>query len=82
VAQADRDKVAAKIRDLKSAMTGDNVQQIRSLIGELQQATMAIGQNMYRGYSGGGTGPQAGGRGDGRGQPGGEDVVEGEYRQV
>jgi molecular chaperone DnaK len=82
VAQADREKVEAKIRELKSAMNGDNVQQIRSLISDLQQVTMAIGQRMYQGDSGGTTGPQGdGGHGD-HGQPGGEDVVEGEYRQV
>ena len=79
VAQADRGKVEAKIAELKSAMAGENVQQIRSLIGELQQATLAIGQSLYQGYSGGSSGSQ-GGRGNG--QPGGEDVVEGEYRQV
>jgi molecular chaperone DnaK len=69
--------VEAKIAELKTAMNGENVQQIRSLIGELQQATLAIGQSMYQGYSGGSSGPQAG-----EPQPGGPDVVEGEYRQV
>src|SRR5512147_1213625 len=49
VAQADRARVEAKITELKSAMTGENVQQIRSLIGELQQATLSIGQSMYQG---------------------------------
>lgn len=78
VTQTDRAKVEAKIRELKNAMGGDNISQIRSLISELQQTTMAIGQNMYQRDSGGSTGPQ----GDGHGQPGGEDVVEGEYRQV
>ena len=53
------------------------MQQIRSLIGELQQATMAIGQSMYQNYGGGSTGPQSG-----EPQPEGPDVVEGEYRQV
>jgi molecular chaperone DnaK len=77
VAQADRVQVETKIAELKSAMTGENVQQIRSLIGELQQVTMAIGQNMYQGYTGGSAGPRSG-----EPQPGGPDVVEGEYRQV
>jgi len=78
VSPADREKVEAKIRDLKSAMNGENVQQIRSLISELQQATMAVGQSMYQGYSGGSTGPQP----DRPTPPGGDDVVEGEFRQV
>jgi molecular chaperone DnaK len=77
VAQADRSRVEAKISELKSAMAGENSQQIRSLIGDLQQATLAIGQSMYQNYSGGSTGPQPG-----EPQPGGPDVVEGEYRQV
>jgi molecular chaperone DnaK len=77
VAQADRARVEAKIAELKSAMSGENVQQIRSLIDELQQATLAIGQSMYQNYSGGSAGPQSG-----EPQPGGPDVVEGEYRQV
>jgi molecular chaperone DnaK len=77
VAQADRAGVELKIAELKSAMAGENVQQIRSLIGELQQATLAIGQSMYQNHDGGSTGPQPG-----EPQPGGPDVVEGEYRQV
>ena len=77
VAQADRAKVETNISELKAAMTGENVQQIRSMIGELQQATLAIGQSMYQNYSGGSSGPQAG-----EPQSGGPDVVEGEYRQV
>jgi molecular chaperone DnaK len=77
VAQADRTKVETKIAELKTAMTSENVQQIRSLIGELQQATLAIGQGMYQNYSGGSTGPQPGQQ-----RPDGEDVVEGEYRNV
>jgi molecular chaperone DnaK len=79
VAQADRAKVESKVAELKSAMNGENVQQIRSLIGELQQATLAIGQSMYQSYGGGSTGPQGG---QGQGHPEGPDVVEGEYRQV
>ncbi|MBI5564463.1 MAG: Hsp70 family protein, partial [Chloroflexi bacterium] len=88
VTSADRDKVEARIRDLKSAMNGDNVQQIRSLISDLQQATMAIGQAMYQGDGGGSTGPRGGpqpdrpDRSDRPTPPNGEDVVEGEYRQV
>ena len=76
VAQADRTNVETKIAELKAAMNGEDIQKIRSLIGELQQATLAIGQSMYQNYSGGSTGPQPEQR------PGGEDVVEGEYRQV
>jgi len=77
VAQADRARVEAKITELKSAMTGENVQQIRSLIGELQQTTIAIGQSLYQNTNGGSAGPRSD-----QPQPEGPDVVEGEYRQV
>jgi molecular chaperone DnaK len=77
VAQADRAGVEAKITELKSAMTGENAQQIRSLISELQQTTMTIGQNLYQNSNGGTTGPRSD-----QPQPEGPDVVEGEYRQV
>jgi molecular chaperone DnaK len=76
VAQADRAQVETKIAALKSAMNGEDTQQIRSLIGELQQTTMAIGQSLYQ-NPGGTTGPRSDQR-----QPDGPDVVEGEYRQV
>jgi molecular chaperone DnaK len=76
VAQADRAQVETKIAALKSAMNGEDTQQIRSLIGELQQTTMAIGQSLYQ-NPGGTTGPRSDQR-----QPDGPDVVEGQYRQV
>jgi molecular chaperone DnaK len=76
VASADRQRVQAQIAELKSAMNGDDAAQIRRLIGDLQQATLAIGQAMYQTPgSGGSTRP-------GSGRPEGEDVIEGEYRQV
>jgi molecular chaperone DnaK len=77
VTPTDRAQVEAKIAELKSAMSGEDIQKIRSLIGELQQTTMAIGQSMYQHTSGGSTGPQTEQQ-----RPAGEDVVEGEYRQV
>jgi molecular chaperone DnaK len=78
VAQADRTRVETKITELKSAMSGEDIQQIRSLISELQQTTMAIGQNLYQNSNGGSAGP----RSASVPQPEGPDVVEGEYRPV
>jgi molecular chaperone DnaK len=76
VSSADRQHVESGIADLKSAMNGNDAAQIRRRVGELQQATLAIGQAMYQTPgSGGSTEP-------GRGRPEGEDVVEGEFRQV
>ncbi len=76
VAAADHQRVESQIAALKSAMNGDDAAHIRRLIAELQQATLAIGQRMYQTPdSGGSTGP-------GYDRPEGEDVIEGEFRQV
>ncbi|MGH2593631.1 MAG: molecular chaperone DnaK [Anaerolineae bacterium] len=76
VSGADKQTIEAKVADLKSAMNSGDASQIRQLASELQQATLAAGQAMYQTpRSGGPTQP-----GDGR--PEGEDVVEGEFRQV
>ena len=77
VTAPDRQRVESKIADLRSAMNGNDTAHIRRLIGELQQATLAIGQAMYQssGTSGGSTEPRQGG-------PEGEDVVEGEFRTM
>ncbi len=76
VAGADRQRIEARIAELKSALSGSDTSQIRRLIGELQQATLALGQAMYQTPGSGGSAQP----GDGR--PEGEDVIEGEYRQV
>ncbi len=83
VPPADRERVEQLIRDLREAMEGEDIQQIRSLTEQLQQASHALAQQLYQaqqapsgdgGPTGdGGEGPEAGGE---------EDVVEGEYRQV
>jgi molecular chaperone DnaK len=77
VAPADRAQVETKIAALKAAMSGEDIQQIRALIGEVQQTTLSIGQSVYQNYSGGSAGPRSDQR-----QPEGPDVVEGEYRQM
>ena len=76
VAAADRQRVESHIAALKSAMNGDDAAHIRRLIGELQQAMLAIGQSMYQ------TPDSGGSTGSGYGRPEGEDVIEGEFRQV
>ncbi len=76
VSGGDRQPIEAKIAELKSAMNGDDASRIRQLIDELRQATLAVGQAMYQTpQSGGSTQP-------GHGRPEGEDIVEGEFRQV
>jgi len=76
VAAGDRQRVESKIGELKSAMNGNDAAHIRRLIGELQQATLAIGQSMYQTPESGGSARSGNDRAEG------EDVVEGEFRQV
>ncbi|MCX7683335.1 MAG: molecular chaperone DnaK [Anaerolineae bacterium] len=81
VSASDRGRIERIIEDLKRAKEGDDIARIRQLIEQLQQASYAIGQQMYAQQQA--AGAQTG-YGPGRTPPpsGGEDVVEGEYREV
>ncbi len=82
---ADRSTIDQTIAELKQAKDGDDTARIRQLTERLQQASYAIGQQMYAQQQGG----QAGnGNGHGpepanpEGRPDGQEVVEGEFREV
>ena len=80
----DRTALEGKIRDLRKVMEGDDAARIREVIEELKQASYAASQQMYGQAS---AGPQAGGAYQSPGggytsAPEGEDVVEGEFREV
>jgi molecular chaperone DnaK len=78
---SDRSTIEQTIEDLKQAKNGDDVAHIRQLIEQLQQASYAIGQQMYAqqqqaapGSNGSGQAPY--------GEPEGEEFVEGEFQEV
>ncbi len=80
----ERTRIEDLIKDLRSAMEGEDIQRIRNLTEQLQQASHALSQQLYQqagatGAAGTATGtPGADGE-----RPGtDEDVVEGEYREV
>ncbi|HIQ04266.1 MAG TPA: molecular chaperone DnaK, partial [Anaerolineae bacterium] len=83
VPAADRSRIEEQIAELKRAMEGDDINRIRSLTEQLQQASYALSQQLYQTQAATGT---AGPTGNGSAEPdtggGEEDVVEGEYRQV
>jgi molecular chaperone DnaK len=90
VSASDRGRIESIIEDLKRAKEGDDTARIQQLIEQLQQASYAIGQQMYAQQAGAG-GAQAGPSGFGAGAgeapgagptPGDEDVVEGEFHDV
>jgi molecular chaperone DnaK len=88
---ADRSTIDGTIEELKQAQNGDDTARIRQLIERLQQASYAIGQQMYAQQQGGNgsshSGAEWGGQGHEPGpsseeRPDGQEVVEGEFREV
>jgi len=88
----DRATIEGTLEELRRAKDGDDVARIRQLTEQLQQATYAIGQQMYAQQQAAG-GPQAGPFPGEPGQPGGpgrqdgrdgddDDVVDAEFREV
>jgi molecular chaperone DnaK len=88
----DRATIERTVEDLKQAKNGDDVARIRQLTEQLQQATYAIGQQMYAQQAEeqqGGAGQQhatEGGPDAGQAPfdsgPPGEDFVDGDFREV
>ena len=81
VPAADRATIEQNIEDLKRAKDGDDAQRIRQLIEQLQQATYAIGQQMYAQEQAAAGGPGFAQEGEGS-DPSGEDFVDGEFQEV
>jgi molecular chaperone DnaK len=86
VPASDRSTIERTLQDLVQAKDGEDTARIRQLTEQLQQASYAIGQQMYARQQGG---PQPGDNGQQGGRPGPdeqrpdeEDVVEGEFREV
>jgi molecular chaperone DnaK len=82
----DRSNIEVKIEELKQAMNGDDVQRVRQLSEEVQQASYALGQQMYAQQEapGAGMGGATGGAtngGNGR-SASDEDVIEGEFTEA
>ncbi len=79
VPESDRKPIESKVQELRKAAEGDDTPQIRRLIEEVQQATLALGQSMYS--QPGAAGPMPGGEPGGGPSPDG-DVVDGEFHNV
>jgi molecular chaperone DnaK len=84
VPDKDRESIEKKIADLREALNGNDVQRIKKLSEEVQQASYALSQQLYAqqetpegsGPSSSGTAPE-GSAGEEEG-----DVVEGEFREA
>ncbi len=74
VPAADRQRIEQAVANLREAQKGDDVARLQKLTEEVQQASYALSQQMY---AGGSANPGFNG---GRASPGGDDVVEGQFR--
>jgi molecular chaperone DnaK len=81
----ERETVEAAIRDLRSAIEGGNLDQIKAKTQTLGQVSMKIGEAMYKAQAGAQGGPQPGGEAAGgqqQGAAGNEKVVDADFEEV
>ncbi len=83
VPAGDRSRIENSLKELHEALKGEDVERIKRLTEEVQQASYALSQQMYAQQAT----PPAGGPAQGGEAPGGSsdaqgDVVEGEYRET
>jgi molecular chaperone DnaK len=77
VPDADREQIEAKVADLRKALDGGDVDEIKRLTEEVQQASYALSQQLYAQEAP----PEGASESDGGGEEEG-DVVEGEFREA
>jgi molecular chaperone DnaK len=80
VPESDRSQIEGKVADLRKAMEGDDLEEIKRLTEEVQQASYALSQQLYAQEGA----PEAGEtptEDEPQGEPDG-DVVEGEFREA
>jgi molecular chaperone DnaK len=91
VPEADRTSIERTINDLSQVKDGDDTDRIRQLTEQLQQASYAIGQQMYAQQAAAGQAAGGGSYGPGQapyeggaatGTPAGEEFVDGEFHEV
>jgi molecular chaperone DnaK len=79
-----KQQIDTKISDLRSKVTGDDVEGIQKLIQEVEELIQQVGASMYQqpGGEAGQAGPQPESEEGGNSQPGNDDVVDGEFKSV
>lgn len=84
VPAADKDKIEGLIKDLRDAVSSEDIERTKSLTTELQQALYAVSTNLYQqtgaapGGPEGGPGPEA----PGGGGSSDEDVIDAEFSET
>ena len=92
LAPAEKATLEQGVKEVREAVAGEDVARIRTATQNLQNSMMQVSQRIYEAAAGsqaGGAGPQAGGAGatgDGHAgaqeQPGGDDVIDAEYKET
>jgi molecular chaperone DnaK len=79
-----KQQIDTKISDLRSKVTGEDVEGIQKLIQEMEELIQQVGASMYQqpGSEAGQADPQSGPEQGGDSQPGNDDVVDGEFKSV
>jgi len=80
VAESERRAIETALADLKEALKGDNTEAITAKTNALVQASMKLGEAMYRQPEGAGPGGPGGDAGAGGGKK--DDVVDAEFTEV
>jgi molecular chaperone DnaK len=86
VPEGDRESIEGKVSELREALEGDDIERIKQLTEEVQQASHALSQQLYaQEGEGDESQPQPEAEAEGGSAPSGEeegDVVEGEFREA
>ncbi|MBK8985837.1 MAG: molecular chaperone DnaK [Chloroflexi bacterium] len=82
LAPAERANIESLITELRAAMPGSDIGQIRSQTERLQQASYAISQQLYQAQAQPGGYTNGASNGSDNGRTAGEGVVEGEYQEM
>jgi molecular chaperone DnaK len=78
VSEADKSAITAAVASLKTALEGEDVEQIKARTNELVQASMKLGEAMYKAQQ-----ASAEGAGAGEAGPGAkDDVIDAEFKDV
>ena len=80
VSAADRSTVEGAIAALRPALEGEDVEAIKSRTNELMQASMKLGEAMYKASAAGGG--DAGGAAPGGEAPASDDVIDADFKEV
>ena len=75
VSAADRSAIEAAVSALKSALEGENAEAIKAKTNELAQASMKLGEAMYKSQQADATGP-------GANEAPQDDVIDAEFKDV